>query len=205
MSRNITLTINEEASTIMQTFANARISLAKEDLRHKKAMKPLKDKKEQILAKRKAELSKGEKTRDEIISMFPIEEIEASINAENVKHADINKPLNEKIEDALDLIPDATYDSYIKKIDNGKRGDFINNISLFLDEIGMNQKEQNPAQVRNFAETLSDKLGSRISNSRTLIEKKKFSSSMSKKQFGKLFLSIFCDILISENAMTIEI
>ena len=85
------------------------------------------------------------------------------------------------------------YDGYVCKIELQKRGDYINYLSVFLENLGI--KETSQSALCRLAEQIADYLGVTVSKSGKLLKEHKFSCVMHKIQFNRLFMSVFCDIL----------
>lgn len=195
-------TINATSLALINDFANARINFAKEDLRHKEVMKSLKDKLEVIKKNRENDLAQG-MSSDEVTEKHSTVEVENAIRAEEFLHEETVKPINEAIRATFDFVSDDMYPSYVKKVNEGKRGDYLTCVSTFLTNIGIESTSQ--SALSKLSEQIADRLGARVSTSKALLEKGQFSTEMKKGQFNKLFMSVFCDILIARKVITVEI
>lgn len=194
--------INSKSLAYLNAFVAARIAIAKEDMRHMAEMKPLKAKLEAIHENREIDLKNG-MDLDDVIRKHSSVEVDKAIRAENNLHKETLKPLNEDLKSTYAFMPDGMYDSYVRKIELGKRGNFIECIKTFLENIGIEEVSQ--SAVCKLAEQISDYLGVCISTSRKLLEDEVFSSIMKKSQFNKLFMSVFCDILVENKILILNI
>ncbi|NBH29037.1 hypothetical protein D3Z60_25860 [Lachnospiraceae bacterium] len=87
-------------------------------------------------------------------------------------------------------------------IELGKRGDFIECIRGLLENIGIEEVGQ--SALCKLSEQIADRLGVSVSNSKQLLEEGVFSSTMRERQFNKLFMSIFCDILVQNRIIVVN-
>lgn len=193
--------MNEVALAQLKAFANSRLDIAKEDIRYKETMKPLKAKLESIRADRENDLAQGI-NRDEVISKHSTLDTENAIRAEEKKHADIVEPLNKALKDTYAFIPENMYDAYVKKVNECKRGAYLDCVQTFLVNLGIESTSQ--SAICRLSEQIADRLGARVSTSKKLVEDGQFSSEMKKGQFSKLFMSVICDILVQKNVLTVE-
>lgn len=194
--------INVQSLSYLRDFMSVRVLIAKEDMRHKAENKRLKEKLDEIHKDRESDLSQG-MALDDVIRKHSSVEAENAIRKEENKHKEILKPLKDALKDTYVFMPDGMYDSYVRKIELGKRGNFIECIKIFLENIGIEEVSQ--SAVCKLAEQISDYLGVCVSTSKKLLEEGVFSSTMKKSQFNKLFMSVFCDILVENKALTINI
>ena len=171
--------INAKAIAQVQNFAAARVSIAKEDRRFKEIIKPLNKKLDKIF-----------------------EERENAIRKATAEHREAVKPLNAALKATYEFIPASLYTAYEKKIEEGKRGDFLESIKKFLENLGIEEVSQ--SALCKLSERISDKLGVSCSNSKKLLDEGKFASTLNGNQFSKLFMSVFCDILVTEEVLTVE-
>jgi len=185
--------IDGKSLAYLNAFVAARIAIAKEDMRHMAEMKPLKAKLEAIHENREIDLKNG-MNLDDVIRKHSSVEVDKAIRAENNLHKETLKPLNEDLKSTYAFMSDGMYDSYVRKIELGKRGDFIKCIRTFLENIGIEEVSQ--SALCKLSEQIADRLGVSVSNSKQLLEEGVFSSTMRDRQFNKLFMSIFCDILV---------
>lgn len=192
--------LDSKSLAYLNAFVAARIAIAKEDMRHMAEMKPLKAKLEAIHENREIDLKNG-MNLDDVIRKHSSVEIDKAIRAENNLHKETLKPLNEDLKSTYVFMPDGIYDSYVCKIELGKRGDFIECIRGFLENIGIEEVGQ--SALCKLSEQIADRLGVSVSNSKQLLEEGVFSSTMRDRQFSKLFMSIFCDILIQNRIIVV--
>lgn len=185
--------MDETAKKQIETFKAMALDIAKEDLRFKAEMKPLKLNKETILKNRENDLQQG-LSIDEVAEKFSLTKADEAIRQCELKHKAIVEPLNKAMKETYSFVPETLYNSYIRKIEQGKRGDFLNDIESFLNNLGIENCSQ--AQVRRFAESMSDKLGAKYATSKTIVNDGTLVATMKKSQFSKLFLAIFCDTYI---------
>lgn len=191
--------INMQSLSYLKDFMGARIAVAKEDIRHKDENKRLKDKLEEIHKNRESDLAQGIPL-DDVIRKHSTVEAENAIRKEENRHKEVLKPLNEALKDTYAFMPEGMYDSYVRKIELGRRGDFIECIRGFLENIGIEEVSQ--SALCKLSEQISDYLGVCVSTSKKLLEDGVFSSAMRKSQFNKLFMSVFCDILVENKVLT---
>lgn len=194
--------INADSLSCLKNFMDARIAIAKEDIRHKDENKRLKEKLEEIHKNRESDLAQGI-TLDDVIRKHSSVEAENAISKEEKRHKEIMAPLNEALKDTYAFMADGMYDSYVRKIELGKRGNFIECVKGFLENIGIEEVSQ--SALCKLSEQISDYLGVCVSTSRKLLEDKVFASTMRKSQFNKLFMSVFCDILVENKVLTINL
>lgn len=194
--------IDSKSLAFLNAFVAVRIAIAKEDMRHKAEMKSLKAKLEAIQENREIDLSNG-MSLDDVIRKHSTLEVDRAIKIENNLHKETLKPLNEDLNNTYDFIPKGLYDSYVRKTELGKRGDFIECIREFLENIGIEEVSQ--SALCKLAEQIADRLGVSVSNSKQLLEEGVFASTMRDRQFNKLFMSIFCDILVLNRVIVVNI
>ena len=185
--------MNETAKSQIESFKKAATDLAVEDLRYKAEKKALENKLEAILQARKSELENG-MDEEEVYAKFPRIEIDNAIRAAQVQHEELSKPFREAMNDTYSFIPEGMHSAYERKINDGKRGDFLEAIKAFLSNLGLEECKQ--GQISKFAETMSDHFGSRYSTAKTIVNDGKFASAMKKNQFNKLFMAVFCDLFM---------
>lgn len=184
--------LNEAALKHLQNFAATRIAIAKEDQRHKAEKKSLNAQLDAIHENREQNISAG-LPRDEVLIKFSTLEVDNAIRKEDDMHKEIMKPLNEELKSTYDFIPENLYEGYKRKIELQKRGEYLDCINKFLDNLGIVETSQ--SALCKLAEQISDYLGVSVSTSKKLLEDKVFSCTLKKNQFNKLFMSVFCDIL----------
>lgn len=185
--------MDETTKKQLDTFKKMAIDIAKEDLRFKAEMKPLKARKEAILASRDNDLKQG-MSIDDVAEKFPLTDVDNDIRKAETNHKAIVEPLNKAMKETYSFVPETLYNSYVRKIEQGKRGDFLNDIESFLNNLGIENCSQ--AQVRRFAESMSDKLGAKYATSKAIVNDGTLVATMKKSQFSKLFLAVFCDTYI---------
>lgn len=185
--------MSELAKGQLETFKTTAIKIAEEDLRYKAELKPLKAERENILKNRENDIEQGLSV-DDVIRKFPIDEVDRKIRKAEVEHMAILEPLNKTLRDTYEFIPPTMHESYKKKIEEHKRGDFLNAISDFLVNLGI--EDCTDAQIRKFAEIMSDKFGARYAQSKKIVENGTFTTTMNKAPFCKLFMATFCDTFV---------
>ena len=193
--------IDSKSLAYLNAFVAARIAIAKEDMRHMAKMKPLKAKLDAIHENREIDLKNG-MDLDDVIRKHSSIEVDKAIRAENNLHKETLKPLNEDLKSTYAFMPEGLYNSYVHKIELGKRGDFIECIRAFLENIGIEEVSQ--SALCKLSEQIADRLGVSVSNSKQLLEEGVFSSTMRDRQFNKLFMSIFCDILVLNKVIVVN-
>ena len=190
--------IDSKALTQLKNFAVTRIAIAKEDQRHKAEKKSLNAQLDAIHENRELNIKAGF-PRDEVLIKFSTLEINNAIRKEEDKHKEIMRPLNEELKSTYAFIPENMYDGYARKVELQKRGEYINYLSEFLENLGIIETSQ--SGLCKLAEQISDYLGVTISKSGKLLKEHKFSCVMHKTQFNKLFMSVFCDILTEKGVI----
>lgn len=185
--------MSNETMEQLRTFKACAIKLATEDLRFKAEVKPLKAQLESILAERQNGLDNG-KTVEEVSVEFPRLEVDNAIRKAETNHKAIVEPLNKSMRETYVFIPQTMYDAYKKKINEHKRGDFLDAIKLFLENLGIEGCTQ--GQISKLAENMSDMFGARYAQSKKIVENDTLTTSVSKAQFNKLFMAVFCDMYI---------
>ena len=185
--------MSKEASSQLKSFKESALALAVEDLRFKAEMKPLKAQLESILANRQNDIDNGLPV-DEVIAKFPRTEVDNAIRKAQTTHDAIIEPLNKTMRDTYAFIPENMYLAYTKKIDEHKRGDFLTAISEFLINLGIDGCTQ--GQISKLAENMSDMFGARYAQSKKIVENGTMHTAISKAQFNKLFMAVFCDMYI---------
>ena len=185
--------MSNETKAQLAQFKESAIALAKEDLRYKEVVKPLKAQLENILANRQNDIDNGMSV-EEVAQKFPRLEVDNAIRKAETEHKTIVEPLNKAMRDTYAFVPQNMHDAYIKKFEEGKRGDFLNAIKEFLDNLGIEGCKQ--GQIAKLAETMSDKFGARYAQSKKIVENGNLTTTMSKAQFNKLFMAVFCDMYV---------
>ena len=176
-------------------FKQTALVLAEEDINYRAKLKPLKTRLESIYENRKIAIDNG-LTIDEATSEYSVIEVEREINRLKTIHEDEVKRLRGTMSNTYQIIPITMYDSYTKKINEQKRGDFLNDIKTFLENIGIENCRQ--GQISKFAETMSDMIGAKYATSKQITTTGMLHTTMSKSQFNKLFLAVFCDMFIND-------
>ena len=185
--------MSQEATMQLQSFKESALAIAVEDLRFKAEMKPLKARLESILANRQNDLNNGLSV-DEVIAKFPRDEVDNEIRKAETAHQAILEPLNKAMKDTYIFVPENIFTAYTLKINDGKRGEFLKAITEFLSNLGIEGCSQ--GQISKFAESMSDKLGSKYATSKKIVEDGTLVTAMKKNQFNKLFMAVFCDMYI---------
>lgn len=190
--------INEKALAQLKNFSVARIAIAKEDQRHKEVISPLKKQLEAIHENRENDINAG-LSRDEVIMKYSTVEVDNAIRKENDLHKEIMEPLNDELKSTYGFMEDWLYDGYVLKIEKQKRGEYLKYINRFLEDMGIVEVSQ--SALCKLAEQISDRIGVTVSKSATVLKDKVFSCVLNKTQFNKLFMSVFCDILVINGVM----
>lgn len=161
--------MSKEAMAQLTTFKETAIALAQEDLRFKAELKPLKKELETIIENRENDLAQGMSVED-VDKKFSRLEVDMKIRKAQVEHEKIIEPLNNAIKDTYAFIPDTMY---LLGIEDCKQG-----------------------QINKLAENMSDMFGARYATSKKIVENNTFHTAISKAQFNKLFMAVFCDMYI---------
>ena len=82
---------------------------------------------------------------------------------------------------------------------HNKRGEYLKYVNRFLENLGIVEISQ--SALCKLAEQISDRIGVTISKSKLLLEDGVFTCALKKPQFNKLFMSVFCDILVINGVM----
>lgn len=185
--------MNDTAKEQLRIFKESALEIAKEDLRFKAELKPLKAQLESILANRENDIKQGMSV-DEVAQKFPRTEIDNAIRKCEAQHKAIVEPFNKSMKDTYAFVPDTMHTAYVKKIDEHKRGDFLTAIKLFLENLGIEDCTQ--GQISKLAENMSDMFGARYATSKKIVNDGVMHTSISKQAFNKLFMAVFCDMYI---------
>lgn len=185
--------MNDTAKEQLRIFKESALEIAKEDLRFKAELKPLKAQLESILANRENDIKQGMSV-DEVAQKFPRTEIDNAIRKCEAQHKDIVEPFNKSMKDTYAFVPDTMHTAYVKKIDEHKRGDFLIAIKMFLENLGIENCTQ--GQISKLAENMSDMFGARYATSKKIVNDGVMHTSISKQAFNKLFMAVFCDMYI---------
>lgn len=194
--------INTVAMEQIKAFAAARIAIAKEDRRFKEIIKPLNHRLEEIYKNRENDLAQG-MDRDSVIRKHSSIDTENEIRKANAEHRENLKPLNADLKSTYEFIPAELYGAYIQKIKSGKRGEFLTYMEKFLGNLGIEEVTQ--SALRNLSERICDRLGVSVSNSKKLLDEGLLSSTLTSNQFSKLYMSVFCDILVQNDIISLGI
>ena len=73
----------------------------------------------------------------------------------------------------------------------------------FLENLGIEEVTQ--SALRNLSERICDRLGVSVSNSKKLLDEGLLSSTLTSNQFSKLYMSVFCDILVQNDIISLGI
>lgn len=185
--------MTEESKRQLDIFKVSMVDIANENVLHSTTIKKLEKQLETIKENRKINLDQGLSEND-IITKFSTLEVDKEINREKSRHKEALKPLNEELKNTYAFVPENMYVAYVRKIEEGKRGDFLNAISTFLGNLGI--ENSTDAQIRAMAERMSDCLGAKISNAAVIVEGGNFHCVLKERGFYKLFMSVFCDLYI---------
>lgn len=185
--------MSTETTAQLQSFKESALTIATEDLRFKDEIKPLKAKLEVILVNRENDIKNGLPV-DEVIAKFPRIEVDNAIRKAETTHKAIVEPLTKAMKDTYAFIPEGMHDAYTKKINEHKRGDFLTAIKTFLENLGIEGCSQ--AQISKLAENMSDMFGARYAQSKKIVNEGTLHTAISKAQFNKLFMAVFCDMYI---------
>lgn len=185
--------MSKEASAQLNTFKESAHAIAIEDLRYKAEIKPLKAQLEKILADRENDLAQG-MDLDTVLEKFPRIEVDNAIRKAETEHKAIVEPLNKSMRETYVFIPETMYEGYKKKIEEHKRGVFLDAIKEFLVNLGIEGCSQ--AQISKLAENMSDMFGARYAQSKKIVENDTLTTTTSKAQFNKLFMAVFCDMYV---------
>lgn len=185
--------MSKEATAQLHTFKESALAIAKEDLRYKAEVKPLKAQLETILANRENDLAQGMEL-DAVLEKYPRIEVDNAIRKAETEHKAIIEPLNKTMRETYAFIPETMYEGYKKKIEEHKRGVFLDSIKEFLVNLGIENCSQ--AQISKLAENMSDMFGARYAQSKKIVENDTLTTTTSKAQFNKLFMAVFCDMYV---------
>ena len=158
--------MSKEATTQLKSFKESALAIAVEDLRFKAEIKPLKAQLESILANRQNDIDNGMNV-DEVVAKFPRIEVDNKIRQAETAHKAIVEPLTKSMKETYIFIPDGMHEAYTKKINEHKRGDFLEVIKQFLVNLGIENCSQ--AQISKLAENMSDMFGARYAQSKKIV------------------------------------
>lgn len=185
--------MNDVAKEQLRIFKESAMAIAVEDLRFKAELKPLKARLENILENRDNEIKNG-MSAEQAATKFSRIEVDNAIRKCELAHKAIVEPLNKDMKDTYVFVPDNMHTAYVKKIDEHKRGDFLEAIKQFLANLGIENCSQ--AQINKLAENMSDMFGARYATSKKIVNDGVMHTSISKQAFNKLFMAVFCDMYI---------
>lgn len=185
--------MSKEATTQLKSFKESALAIAVEDLRFKAEIKPLKAQLESILANRQNDIDNGMNV-DEVVAKFPRIEVDNKIRQAETAHKAIVEPLTKSMKETYIFIPDGMHEAYTKKINEHKRGDFLEAIKQFLVNLGIEDCSQ--AQISKLAENMSDMFGARYAQSKKIVNDNTLVTAISKAQFSKLFMAVFCEMYV---------
>lgn len=185
--------MSKEATTQLKSFKESALAIAVEDLRFKAEIKPLKAQLESILANRQNDIDNGMNV-DEVVAKFPRTEVDNKIRQAETAHKAIVEPLTKSMKETYVFIPEGMHEAYTKKINEHKRGDFLEAIKQFLVNLGIENCSQ--AQISKLAENMSDMFGARYAQSKKIVNDNTLVTAISKAQFNKLFMAVFCEMYV---------
>lgn len=185
--------MSKEATTQLKSFKESALAIAVEDLRFKAEIKPLKAQLESILANRQNDIDNGMNV-DEAVAKFPRIEVDNKIRQAETAHKAIVEPLTKSMKETYVFIPEGMHEAYTKKINEHKRGDFLEAIKQFLVNLGIENCSQ--AQISKLAENMSDMFGARYAQSKKIVNDNTLVTAISKAQFNKLFMAVFCEMYV---------
>lgn len=185
--------MSKEATTQLKSFKESALAIAVEDLRFKAEIKPLKAQLESILANRQNDIDNGMNV-DEVVAKFPRTEVDNKIRQAETAHKAIVEPLTKSMKETYVFIPEGMHEAYTKKINEHKRGDFLEAIKQFLVNLGIEDCSQ--AQISKLAENMSDMFGARYAQSKKIVNDNTLVTAISKAQFNKLFMAVFCEMYV---------
>lgn len=185
--------MSKEATTQLKSFKESALAIAVEDLRFKAEIKPLKAQLESILANRQNDIDNGMNV-DEVVAKFPRIEVDNKIRQAETAHKAIVEPLTKSMKETYVFIPEGMHEAYTKKINEHKRGDFLEAIKQFLVNLGIENCSQ--AQISKLAENMSDMFGARYAQSKKIVNNNTLVTAISKAQFNKLFMAVFCEMYV---------
>lgn len=185
--------MSKEATTQLKSFKESALAIAVEDLRFKAEIKPLKAQLESILANRQNDIDNGMNV-DEVVAKFPRIEVDNKIRQAETAHKAIVEPLTKSMKETYVFIPEGMHEAYTKKINEHKRGDFLEAIKQFIVNLGIENCSQ--AQISKLAENMSDMFGARYAQSKKIVNDNTLVTAISKAQFNKLFMAVFCEMYV---------
>lgn len=131
-----------------------------------------------------------------------IKEAEKKVVALQVSHKDINEKLNDSFSPIYNtVLISGLYAGYVEYLNNPSSNSFHDVVCDFLNELEI----KTPDKGLDFVVTkLTRSLGARCGGIKAVLTNRKFTQVMSEKQFKKLFMSTFIDLLIEKNVLDIE-
>lgn len=173
-------TMNSGVINDLRTFKQVRLKLAQKANDFALARKPLQDKLDVAISTGNVELSNS---------------LSAEIEALTKAYKTEVSPINEELNRILGLVPQGMYDCYLKKINEGKRGDYLQACQEFVRRFGAKGTD---TAINKMAERLCDLIGIKSASNKMILEKNQFTSLYSKRQFNKMWMSAFCDYALAE-------
>lgn len=173
-------TMNSGVINDLRTFKQVRLKLAQKANDFALARKPLQDKLDVAISTGNVELSNS---------------LSAEIEALTKAYKTEVSPINEELNRILGLVPQGMYDCYLKKINEGKRGDYLQACQEFVRRFGAKGTD---TAINKLAERLCDLVGIKSASNKLVLEKNQFTSLYSKRQFNKMWMSAFCDYALAE-------
>lgn len=173
-------TMNSGVINDLRTFKQVRLTLAQKANDFALARKPLQDKLDVAISTGNVELSNS---------------LSAEIEALTKAYKTEVSPINEELNRILGLVPQGMYDCYLKKINEGKRGDYLQACQEFVRRFGAKGTD---TAINKMAERLCDLIGIKSASNKMILEKNQFTSLYSKRQFNKMWMSAFCDYALAE-------
>lgn len=173
-------TMNSGVINDLRTFKQVRLKLAQKANDFALARKPLQDKLDVAISTGNMELSNS---------------LSAEIEALTKAYKTEVSPINEELNRILGLVPQGMYDCYLKKINEGKRGDYLQACQEFVRRFGAKGTD---TAINKMAERLCDLIGIKSASNKMILEKNQFTSLYSKRQFNKMWMSAFCDYALAE-------
>ena len=181
MNKKVNFTeMNQGVINDLRTFKSVRLKLAQEANDFALACKPVKDKFNVAISCGDVEKSK-----------------DLALELENMKKAYKEKiaPVTEELDRVLGLVPQGMYDAYLKKINEGKRGEYLQACQEFVRRFGAKGTD---TAINKMADRLCDLIGIKASSNKMILEKNQFTSLYSKPQFNRMWMSAFCDYALAE-------
>ena len=176
-------TIEQNALTLIKTFTALMQELALEN-------KDFTDKKKVLNEKYEVALKEN--------NVDKIKESDKAIKAETVRHQDETKRINTSLKSVYNLIPETMYKAYCTHLASPSSNDFTVAVRNFLQSINIDT----PDKGTNFVVTkLVRSMGAKTTSCPTILEHKKYTQAMSVRQFNKLFIASFTDMLVEKKVI----